>query len=97
MNSHQAAFRAVDQLWRTSVEWIQAPPIPNPEGVSPEVWDAFAERFPVLSDQVSILTHKGIDLEQGLSTLYPLPNILIQLLLQQSGKALAHQLKELAQ
>ena len=97
VNSHQAAFRAVDQLWRSSSDWIQSSPIPNPKGVSSEVWEAFANRFPVTSNQVPILTNKGIDLELGLTTLYELPNILIQLLLQQPAKALADHIKELSQ
>ena len=97
VNSHQAAFRAVDQLWRSSSDWIQSSPIPNPKGVSSKVWEAFANRFPVTSNQVPILTNKGIDLELGLTTLYELPNILIQLLLQQPAKALADHIKELSQ
>ncbi|MEC8378878.1 MAG: hypothetical protein VXZ96_01070, partial [Myxococcota bacterium] len=80
-----------------SSDWIQSSPIPNPKGVSSEVWEAFANRFPVTSNQVPILTNKGIDLELGLTTLYELPNILIQLLLQQPAKALANHIKELSQ
>ena len=93
VNAHQKTFSAVEQLWRTKDDCPQKSPILKPDGVSTETWSSFSERFPVLADQVPILSNRGLDLEEGLKYFYDFPNILIQLLLQQPVSTLTHQIK----
>lgn len=93
VNAHQASFSVADRLWRTAIDCPQKSPIFKPDGVTPETWASFSERFPVLADQVPILSNRGLDLEEALKYFYDFPNILIQLLLQQPVSTLTHQIK----
>lgn len=95
VNAHLEKFLSAEALWRTHGNITAKAPITVPAGVSNELWTRFFVRFPVLSEDISILAAKGLDLQNCMSHFYDFPNILIRLLLQQSKSELTECFQEL--